>query len=683
MPPSAQNLSTYGTPGLIDMPTAETMPDGQLAGTVSVFENTQRYTTTFQILPRLSGSFRYSIIGGDGSQKTYDRSFDVHYQFLTETARRPAMAIGLRDIMGTGIYSSEYVVATKTVADRLHLTAGMGWGRLGSRGGFTNPLSIFGNGFKTRPGRGATGGSRGGKLTTDAWFRGDAALFAGLRYDVNDRWSVMAEYSSDAYSEESAKYGFTPDIPFNFGVSYRFRNGLTANGYYMYGQSLGFQLSYALNPKHPQAPGGVGPAAPALKPVSQVAAASWNQATEVAQRHENARDVLRAELDREGIRMVGYDVYGDTATVEIENRRYDASAQAVGRTARAMANTLDPSVKTFRVVLTKQGVPVSRITTRRADLYKLEHEVDGSWRSFARAGIADAVVGVRGEPLPHAWPHFAYRFGPYLTFSFFDPDDPLRYEVGAQFRGDYMIRPGLAISTDLRLPLFGTMDKVTRVSNSVLPHVRSDWAKYARESTFRINRLTTDYYWRPGKDLYAKVSAGYLEEMFGGVAGELLWYPQGSKLALGGEIAYARQRDYDMLLGFRDYDVVTGHASIYYDLPAGFRAQVDAGRYLAGDWGATFALDREFNNGFKVGAFFTRTNVSAAEFGEGSFDKGIRFEIPLSWFTREPTRETFGQTIRPLMRDGGARLNLANRLYDYTRDANGTQLANRWGRFFR
>ncbi|MFC3119472.1 YjbH domain-containing protein [Jhaorihella thermophila] len=286
---------------------------------------------------------------------------------------------------------------------------------------------------------------------------------------------------------------------------------------------------------------------------------------------------------------------------------------------------------------------------------------------------------MRGEPLPHAWPHFAYRFGPYLTFSFFDPDDPLRYEVGAQFRGDYMIRPGLAISTDLRLPLFGTMDKVTRVSNSVLPHVRSDWAKYARESTFRINRLTTDYYWRPGKDLYAKVSAGYLEEMFGGVAGELLWYPQGSKLALGGEIAYARQRDYDMLLGFRDYDVVTGHASIYYDLPAGFRAQVDAGRYLAGDWGATFALDREFNNGFKVGAFFTRTNVSAAEFGEGSFDKGIRFEIPLSWFTREPTRETFGQTIRPLMRDGGARLNLANRLYDYTRDANGTQLANRWG----
>ncbi len=665
------------------MPTAESMPDGELAGTISVFENTQRYTTTFQVLPRLSGSFRYSILGSSATSKTYDRSFDFQYQFLTETDTRPAMAIGMRDIMGTGIYSSEYIVATKTVADRLHLTAGMGWGRLGGRNGFTNPLSIFGDGFKTRPPRGGTGGARGGKLTTDAWFRGDAALFGGLRYDVNDRWSVMAEYSSDIYAEEAAKYGFSPNIPFNLGVSYRFRNGLTANGYYMYGQSVGFQLTYRLNPKHPQAPGGIGPAAPALKPQSQVAAASWNQATEVSQRHENARDVLRTELDREGIRMVGYDVYGEIATVEIENTRYDATAQAVGRTARAMANTLDPSVKTFRIVLTEGGVPISRVTTRRADLYTLENEVDGSWRSFARADIADAVVGVRGETVPGAWPNLVYRFGPYMTLSFFDPDKPLRYEIGAQFRGDYVIRPGLVLSADLRLPLFGTMDDVARVSDSVLPHVRSDWARYARESNFRITRMTADYYWRPGKDLYAKVSGGYLEEMFGGVAGEVLWYPQGSKLAVGGEIAYAKQRNFDMLLGFQDYDVVTGHASVYYDLPGGFHAQVDAGRYLAGDWGATFALDREFNNGFKVGAFFTRTNVSAAEFGEGSFDKGIRFEIPVSWFTREPSRETIGQTIRPLMRDGGARLNLANRLYGYTRNANGAELANRWGRFFR
>ena len=171
--------------------------------------------------------------------------------------------------------------------------------------------------------------------------------------------------------------------------------------------------------------------------------------------------------------------------------------------------------------------------------------------------------------------------------------------------------------------------------------------------------------------------------MFGGVSAELLWYPINSRLALGAEVNYARQRDFDVLFGFQNYDVVTGHASAYYDLGNGFRAQVDAGRYLAGDWGATFTLDREFNNGVRIGGFFTLTDVTSAEFGEGSFDKGIRVDIPLSWLTGRPSRETFSQTIRPTLRDGGARLNVRNRLYEVTRDYRARELADGWGRVFR
>ncbi len=113
------------------------------------------------------------------------------------------------------------------------------------------------------------------------------------------------------------------------------------------------------------------------------------------------------------------------------------------------------------------------------------------------------------------------------------------------------------------------------------------------------------------------IAGGYLENMYGGMSGELLRYPVASRLALGVEVAYAKQRDFDMLFGFQDYDVVTGHASAYYDLGNGFTTQVDVGRYLAKDWGATFGLDREFNNGFKIGGYFTLTDVSFDDFGEG------------------------------------------------------------------
>ena len=42
-----------------------------------------------------------------------------------------------------------------------------------------------------------------------------------------------------------------------------------------------------------------------------------------------------------------------------------------------------------------------------------------------------------------------------------------------------------------------------------------------------------------------------------------------------------------------------------------------------------FERRSRFSTGVEIGAFVTKTNVSAAQFGEGSFDKGIIIRIPL------------------------------------------------------
>ncbi|KUJ73273.1 hypothetical protein AVO45_15790 [Ruegeria marisrubri] len=664
------------------MPTAEVLPDGNLAMTGAVFENTARGTLTFQLLPWVYGSFRYAYISDFDDTlpgSLYDRSFDIHVRLRQETEYGPAVGVGLRDFGGTGVYGSEYIVLSKTFADRWKVTGGMGWGRLGERNSFKNPLAVIDDRFETRPENDA---GEGGKLSADQWFRGPAALFGGVEYKVNDRLSVLAEYSSDTYSYETSRTGFDADFPMNFGLNYRFENGVNLNAYYMYGSTIGFQLSRAIDPRRkPAGPGGIDEAPPMLQPVDRVAAASWNL-PERGGEGLTARDVLRARLESQGLRMVGYRIAGGRASVEVENNRYDAAAQAVGRTARIMANTLPPEIEGFEITLTRNGLPISSVTLARGDLYELEHDLDGSWRTLARSQIRDETEGPDGS-VEGAYPHVAYRFGPYARFSFFDPDDPLRYEIGAAFTADYVPRPGILLSGLARLPIFSTLDDTTRVSDSVLPHVRSDWARYAKESDIQINHLTASYLWRPGKDLFARVTAGYLEEMYGGFSAELLWYPSGDQLALGAEINYAKQRDFDMLFGFQDYDIVTGHASAYYDFAGDYRLQVDAGRYLAGDWGATLSLDREFNNGFRIGAFATFTDVSSEEFGEGSFDKGIRFEIPVAWMTGRSTRTKAEQTIRPILRDGGARLQVENRLYDYVREERAGRLVGQWGRFYR
>lgn len=103
----AQHLSTYGTPGLIDMPTAEVLPGGYLGFTVSGFGSTVRGTMVFQMLPSVYGTFRYSMLKAalPDRNNLYDRSFDIHFQLREESNNWPATAVGLRDITGTGIYA--------------------------------------------------------------------------------------------------------------------------------------------------------------------------------------------------------------------------------------------------------------------------------------------------------------------------------------------------------------------------------------------------------------------------------------------------------------------------------------------------------------------------------------------------------------------------------------------------
>jgi hypothetical protein len=263
--------------------------------------------------------------------------------------------------------------------------------------------------------------------------------------------------------------------------------------------------------------------------------------------------------------------------------------------------------------------------------------------------------------------------------SYFDPDQPVRADVGVSATFQYKFAPGWLIAGEARARVAGNIEE-GRPSNSVIPRVRTDAREYAAATSFPIRNLYVARQWKAGEDVYARVTAGYLESFFGGVSAELLWKPQDSRLALGVEANYARQRDFDQLFGFQNYDVFTGHASAYYELTDSLLAQVDVGQYLAGDRGATFTLTREFDNGWKVGGFVTLTNLSAAEFGEGSFDKGINLTIPLDWFTGTASRRTVSTSIRPVQRDGGARLDVPGRLYQQVRDGHKSDLAATWSR---
>jgi hypothetical protein len=669
-------LSTYGTPGLVELPTAEVFDDGTLSFGIAYSGITLRNTATFQVFPRIQGSFRYSITDEffmsdplAGSGDLYDRSFDIQILVSKESDGFPAVAIGLRDFLGTGILSSEYVVATKTMTEGLAISGGLGWGRLAGRNSFDNPLSFLGLESEDRD-TGFTG--TGGQVEAARWFQGRAAFFGGVNWNVADNISVQLEYSPDIYLQETRFGGLAIKSPFNAALEFRYNDNLSGKLYLIGGENFGVQFNYALDSKARNIPGGREPAPASIVPRSSLAAASWN-----LDGPTTVNDMLRDRLMAEGLRLSSAEISVSAATVIVQNNRWDVEAQAAGRAARVMANTLPPEIEEFTIVFQKRGLPISAVTTARSDLEDLQYDYDATWRSLARAEIEDASSAVQDQP------KLEYRFGPYTALSFFDPQSPIRADFGAQLDVSYQAVPGLTFDGRFRYPFAGNLGDTVRESDSVIERVRSESFLFAQESELEINRLTAEYLWRPAPDTFARVTTGYLENQYGGVSTEVLWSPIRSRFALGAEVNYARQREFDMLLGFQDYDVVTGHASAYYDLGNGFHTQVDLGRYLAGDWGGTLTVNREFNNGVKVGGYFTLTDVPFGDFGEGSFDKGLRIEIPFSFITGQPSRRVFGQTIQPILRDGGARLNVQNRLYPLVRDYRGPELSDGWGRYLR
>ncbi|WP_068108520.1 YjbH domain-containing protein [Tropicimonas marinistellae] len=669
------SYNLYGVPGLLEMPTAESLPDAEFVGTFAQSGEQTRTSLTFQFAPRLSGTFRYSRIPdfyGDG-EPLYDRSFDLRFQFVDETQWLPAIAIGFQDFIGTGAYSAEYLAATKTFRDNLRVTAGLGWGRLGTY----NPITENSKRNRERE-------DTGGTANFDQFFTGPMAAFGGVSWAATEKLTLKAEYSSDAYQVETNRDLVDYNSPWNFGAEYRINDGVSLQAAYLYGDTFGLQLNFSMNAKRPLFGPGNEPAPLPVRPrpSQSVDPEAWNiewtSATPAQQQQFN--ETLKASLAKEGIELEAIRLEPTSVEVQVKNNRYYAQAQATGRISRILTRAMPASVETFSVVAVDDGLPISRVTVNRTDIEQLEHA--SSEAILERTEFSEALRFAAPEDrVGDPFPRFTWFLAPYLDYSLFDPDNPLRADLGLTLGGEYVLAPGLVLSGRVKQRLVGNLDESTRESNSELPRVRSDFALYSETPTY-LKNLVLAHYGRPAGEWYSRVTVGYLERMYAGMSGEVLWKPVDSRLALGTELNYTVQRDFEGL-GLQDYDIWTGYASVYYDFENGYYGQIDAGRYLAGDYGATFKVERRFDNGWQVGAFATFTDVPFDEFGEGSFDKGIYLNIPLYWASGQPSRSDYGIRIRPLTRDGGARVSVPGRLYGKVRDKHEPEYEASGGRFWR
>ena len=129
-----------------------------------------------------------------------------------------------------------------------------------------------------------------------------------------------------------------------------------------------------------------------------------------------------------------------------------------------------------------------------------------------------------------------------------------------------LIRRGLTLYTSIGVNIYDNFDELNNPSESKLHHVRSDIQNYLREGTTNIVRMKLDYLWSPMNDVYARIDLGLIEEMYGGVGGEILYRPYKSKYAFGLVAHRVKKRAFNQRFGFRDYETTTGHFEFFHTM---------------------------------------------------------------------------------------------------------------------
>ena len=789
-----ETVNDFGGTGLIQTPIARAAADGQAYGGFSYVWPYSRYFITVQGLPWLEATLRYTSIANrfygpeefSGLQSFKDRGIDVKLRLVEGDASWPNIALGLRDIAGTGLFGSEYIVADQSFGD-FDISVGMGWGNMGTQNHFGNPLGLISKKFKTRPAGFIEGG---GALSTD-FFRGPVALFGGVSWQTPlEGVRLKLEYDPNNYREEPLNNDLKQSIPVNIGLDYKPWDWLQVGAALERGNRAMVRFATTMNfhtskgpgkldppppplmPSVPVAP--VAPAAPAddvrtglgrqaaldglsLQQFSRVAgeihitvsgtperdamavahdlarraadlAPDFNGRIQVTRVEYNlpwmvtsfqaeslrrdpglrasspspvpvgapatavaatgqgpaeaVRKELSAQLQKQGFFLSAVDYRAPKVTVFVSNGRYRQVPKAIGRAARTVAAVLPPDYQEIEIIFVDNGIEMLSATLFRSDLERALSPYGGSIEEvWMRTRVERPALNAEdaSDPEQVEYPGFGWNIRPALRQTLGRPESFILYQAWVRLNGTVVIAPGLNLAGGLGINVSNNFDKMRIPSDSLLPRVRSDIKEYLQQGTTAMTYLQADYTRQVATDTYARVYGGYLEEMFGGVGSEVLYKPFGKEWAIGLDVAWAKQRDYDQWFKFRPYDVVTGHLTGYYHYePLGVDASLKVGRYLAGDKGATFELSRTFDSGITAGAFATFTDVSAKQFGEGRFDKGIYFIIPLDNLYVKSTRGSLGWLWRPLTRDGGQTLSTRRPLIGQVNTADGAALRRNW-----
>tara|TARA_Y100001956_G_scaffold5226_1_gene4693 strand:- start:25934 stop:28132 length:2199 start_codon:yes stop_codon:yes gene_type:complete len=674
----------FGGTGLMQTPTARMAEEGEFNIGASVNDDYHHYMVSLQLMSWFETTIRYTRVPDlyfsndpeySGDNLYTDKGIDFKLRLLEESYWLPEASIGVRDFGGTGLFDAEYLATTKRFGN-LDFTLGLGWGYLGQSGNTTNPFCKFSDKYCTRP---SDFKGTGGSVDFERWFKGPASLFGGIEYQTPyEPLRLKIEYDSNDYSQDfpvtRGGKSMTQHTPWNFGVNYRLGDWGDAKLSYQRGDTLTLGFNIYTNFNDMKAIWRDNPKPKAqLRPSEE--SSDWQK---VATQIEANAGYKQNTIARQG----------DTLVITGEQTKYRDRDEALDRTAAILANSSDASIDTFKVIEVQNGMPLTETVIDRREY------VDAANHISIDSDVTETFVTQEpnaGETVQLATTKQRWDYGidPVLKQSVGAPESFYLYSIGLNAKSNFWLTDNVELAGSVYFNLTDNYDKFNyveyspHVRNYATPRVRTMFRAYVHDNPVRLNRLQLTWFEQPTESVYTQAYGGYLESMFAGVGGEVLYRPLNANWAVGADANLISQRDPDSWFGVYDEDYffydestcndpipqcqayvlsqgTTGHVSGYYMPQWQFLDntlfKVSAGKFLGGDIGARVDFSKQFKSGVLVGAYATFTDLTAEEYGEGSYNKGFYVSIPMDLMTIKPSTSRATIAWEPITRDGGQML---------------------------
>ena len=644
---------------------------GTLRAGISTLDPYAHAWLGFQIADPLSITVRQSAEISNLNEDA-DRLYpgvDAKLRLLKEGKIRPDLSVGIQALAGHKRMAGEYIVASKRWQD-FDFTGGIGWGRLGGAEHFSNPLkAAFSHFGKTR---GADGEM---PAEPNDWFAGqDAALFGGVEYFTPlAGLSLKLDYSAERYAAERTAFGFDAPAPWGVGVNY----------------SPADWVDLAL------ATQGTDKVMARLSLSTLMS--GWrgkNRPDTDAQPIRNFRTGLalpgRMELagQREGIFMqdTHADIYGAETFLALDS--HSSAPYQLGRAAVNMANHAGPYVEELVITPTNAGLRGPSVRVMRRDFEQALIRKQGSPEEIWRNAEFDAADKSLLERHNRFTENFSGTGNINLILdnqlSLSEEDSGILYRTAAlaKFRAPRFMGI-LDGGFGLRLNVKHNLAHLDGLRPAAFLPVRSDVDDFA-DRTIALDESYVAWTHSFKSDLHLALVGGYLEEMYAGAGGEILYRPFGPRFALGAESWLALKRDPDTALNLllNGDHLLTGHVNAWYDIPNwDVTMKARAGRYLAQDIGGTLSLQKNFSNGATLEGFVTVTDNADYDLFGGTTHayNGIRLSMPLGGIKYLPRETAVRFRAEPFARDTGQALETPLPLYELTEPFSYTHMTQHWG----